>query len=477
MRSRVWTAAVVGAAVLIGSSVATQSQTAATGTKSVGRGWPLAAEAREFQAVGPNLIGFGRRGGGPNAPAPQFNGGARNGEVPPGITPLKVDIFTSKDFYKDKDLWTDKRYFRCNSGGALEGQWGGNGTEIIGPKGPATAAWGNCDRDMPRAALVSPYPFKTAQAHYEALMAEVKGKGGPTKHTYATVPGEWTGRYAGGGGFGGGGGGAAAAGPVLSGEHWFFMGKVQISTVMSLLTPEYQKRAVQEHYHQGNTNVAHWPSQYCWPEGFLRRWHQAAVREHQFIVTPELVQVMAGVARNFVTNIYVGRQFNTEGQVPRMGADVPRWYGETIGFWDGDALITWTSNIQGWKTHAAFEHSNKMQSIEIYTPNRDPGGKFLGLKHEAILYDADALVEPIRIVRHFNKLSGPDQGDPYTYIECVQTIFPVNGKATPLSPGATFNYEVPDMFGRPWAAMWEKYNEKNMEKPVNEDLFDFSKSK
>ena len=86
-----------------------------------------------------------------------FNGSARNGATPPGIEPLKIDIFTSKDFYKDRALWSDKRYFRCNSGAALEAQWGGNGIEIIGPNGPATAAWGHCDRDMPRSSLVSPY--------------------------------------------------------------------------------------------------------------------------------------------------------------------------------------------------------------------------------------------------------------------------------------------------------------------------------
>ena len=66
--------------------------------------------------------------------------------------------------------------------------------------------------------------------------------------------------------------------------------------------------------------------------------------------------------------MHVGRNFNLSGAVPRLGADVPRWLGETIGFWDGDALITWTSNIQGWFTHASWEYSSKLQTIEIFTP-------------------------------------------------------------------------------------------------------------
>src|SRR5262245_33113473 len=89
----------------------------------------------------------------------------------------------------------------------------------------------------------------------------------------------------------------------------------------------------------------------------------------QIMVTPKLVQILTSSSGNYITHIHVGRKFNTEGAVPRLGADVPRWYGETIGFWDGDALITWTSNIQGWIAHGLFEFSNKMQTIEIYTPN------------------------------------------------------------------------------------------------------------
>jgi hypothetical protein len=275
------------------------------------------------------------------------------------------------------------------------------------------------------------------------------------------VPGEWTGRY-------------MHPGRTPDNQYWFRMRHIQTPTVLSLLTDEYQTRFVQEAYHQGNTNAAQWPSSYCWPEGFMRRWHEAAVWEHHVMVTPRMVQILAGVARNFITNIHIGREFNMDGSVPRLGADVPRWYGETIGFWDEDVLITWTSNVQGWKTHAAFDHSNAMQTIEIYTPNRDADGNFLGLNHESILYDSEALVEPVRIVRNFTRLSDFDEGDPYVFVECVQTIFPVEGRATPVSPGQVIEYEVPDMYGRPWAAIWEKHFEQDMQRPDDgEDIFSF----
>ena len=153
---------------------------------------------------------------------------------------------------------------------------------------------------------------------------------------------------------------------------------------------------------------------------------------------------------------------------------MPRWYGETIGFWDGDVLITWTSNVQAWMAHSQFEFSNKMQSIEIYTPVRDAGGAITALNHEAIFYDEEALVEPIRIVRNLSRTSSLSEGDPYTYIECVQTIFPISGIATPLSPGTVTEYEVPDIYGRPWAQIWENNFENGMQKPAPaKDIFSF----
>ncbi|MES2603925.1 MAG: hypothetical protein V4603_03250 [Pseudomonadota bacterium] len=421
---------------------------------SVGRGAPLKADMNTYQLTGATM-----RRTNPGEP-PAFTGGAEPGKAPAGVEPLPIDIFTSKDFYKDQAVWSDPRYFRCNAPAALEDLWGGNRVGLIGENPPATAAWGDCSRDYPREAIVSPYKFKTAQEHYEALMAETRTRGGPTEHTYATVPGEWTGRY-------------MHPARTPGNQYWYRMRHNQVPTILSVLTPEYQTRFVQEAYHHANTNAAQWPSQYCWPEGFMRRWHEAATWEWHIMVTPKAVTMITGVARNFITTVHVGRDFNLEGAVPRLGQDVPRWYGETVGFWDKDTLVTWTSNIQGWKAHAAFEWSNKMQTIEIYSPNRDADGKFLGLNHESIFYDPEALSEPVRIVRSYVRTSDFDEGDPYVFIDCTQSMFPIDGKATPASPGQVVEFKVPDLYGRPWAKIWEENFEQDMEKPESKDIFSF----
>ena len=92
------------------------------------------------------------------------------------------------------------------------------------------------------------------------------------------------------------------------------------------------------------------------------------------------IQFISGIADNFLRQVMVGKEQHVQ--------KVLQWYGETIGFWDGTTLVTWTANIQGWTlTHSMFETSDKLETVETFKPAYDASGKFVGLDHEAIFYD------------------------------------------------------------------------------------------
>src|SRR5581483_6867450 len=162
--------------LLFQAFAANAQQVADPGFHSVGRGAPLAVslpsprmplnfgsatpqdwknlldDLQHYPFVGPMLLA--PRGAAADANTPVVKAGsAFDGAAPPWVQPLPIDIFNSKDFYKDKDLWKDPRYFRCNSPEELEMQRGAIFNATIGKDPPRTAASACSDRDYPRAGI------------------------------------------------------------------------------------------------------------------------------------------------------------------------------------------------------------------------------------------------------------------------------------------------------------------------------------
>lgn len=383
------------------------------------------------------------------APVGQLPGGGRGRGGPPvilgppdGVTPLALDMFKSKNFYKDKALWLDKRYYRCNNPRDLYNMWN---TGRIGPNPPDSASWGNCNDDWTRERILSPYPYKTAKEHYEALLAAAKAKGGPTVYSKATTP-DWDGYY-------------QRDGQADRGSEWTW-GAAQAPVVLSLLTPEYQKRMVQSMYHEAVSNSPQWNASFCYPEGFIRWWSQPSqAGNFQLTMTTWQVQFLSGIADNFLRQALIGKEQHVQ--------KVPQWYGETIAFWDGTTLVMWTANVQAWTlSHAMFETSDKMETVETFKPAYDAAGKFVGLDHETIFYDPDVFVAPVRGSFRFRRVATTDDANRrYTFIECLSNIVNVDGRPKQLTNG---DPRYVDYYGRPWAKNWEKYIEAGWDKPQDE---------
>jgi hypothetical protein len=315
-------------------------------------------------------------------------------------------LFTTSDYRQDRDRWTDPAYFNYYSA-----------REVINLHRTGTAKRGSGADEKN---IFTPYAFKTSWEHFQAWRQKA---GGGTKHTVATLP-DWDGHWQGDGGWLG--------------------GNIQVSTVAAALTPDYREYYVQQTKAEAEGR-AWWPSAFCLPDGFIRGIQGA----EQFVGRPAQVMVITSTLLQTETQI---RWIYTDGREhPPEDEQYPRWMGESIGFWDGNALVVHTNQIRRWTAarSAMFEWSEQLSTVERY---ERMGDTIVG---EITLYDPEAFLRPLHVRMRFtlnkNPRSGPayntctDSDGPSTNVYVDEAGF--LAQKVPGQPGY-WNPNEP----RPWAA-------------------------
>jgi len=269
------------------------------------------------------------------------------------------------------------------------------------------------------------------QESYQAWLAMKKKAGGGTKYTrvtYAKMP-DWSGVWTRVGGFNWNsppvvnqestGIGPEAAQAMLKACSSFpCKGWVEAD-----LTPEYAQR-----FRQKMTALAHgfeWDQlSDCLPSGYPRFLLNPFYRE--FTVTPTetwLSQETQGEYRRIYTD---GRGHVSEDDGHAL------WEGDSIGFWDGDALVVHTIRMRAEELQrnmpAVSEDVSTVERIRMIDPNT--------LEDDATIYDPKALRKPWRGVHHYIRVTAPvARLDMWSCAENNNVVMTENGGSTFILPG------------------------------------------
>jgi len=228
----------------------------------------------------------------------------------------------------------------------------------------------------PLQVVAPPKVFATSDEHFKFLRDQAKGG---TKHTLTSVP-RWDGLW------------------VTAGNTHMnifidppgFTGKVKAG----VLTAPYEK-AYRERWRQQQElgEVQYDRLTHCEPPGYPR--FLLEPYSHEFINLPgESYQI-----NDFgpsIRRVYIGQEhknvFGTHS-----------WYGDTIGFWDGNKLVTHTqyllpADFTRWSPMT----SNQFESVEIWELKRYPGD-VERLEVQVTFYDRHAFVKPVDAVYAFRR--------------------------------------------------------------------------
>jgi hypothetical protein len=256
-----------------------------------------------------------------------------------------------------------------------------------------------------------PREFKTSEEHYAYLLAQAKGG---TKHTFETLP-RWDGLW------------QTAGNTMMDAfvDAPGFSGKVRDG----VLTPAYEVAYKERWRQQVEDGQVHYDRlTHCEPQGYPR-WLLEPYT-HEFVNLPQESYLINDFASS-VRRVYIGQEHkNVTG--------THSWYGDTIGFWDGDKLVTNTVDLLPADfTRWAPMTSNQFESVEVWELKHYPDG-IERLEVQVTFYDSFAFTKPVNAVYAFRRATAlEDAGYRVVHWECEGT-----NNAYRTSDGGT-DYRLP----------------------------------
>lgn len=245
--------------------------------------------------------------------------------------------------------------------------------------------------------------YASAAEHYAALKAQAKGG---TRHTYATLP-DWSGVWTQAGGLGYG----RPTPAPLNAEYRARYDKVQADVAKGI---EYDRLST------------------CLPSG-MPRWVSEPYNK-EFYPMPDRV-ILSQEFMNETRRVYTdGRAHTPDDEI------YPTWLGDSIGFWNKDVLVIWTTGTKaGEYQRNEPEYSDQTQTIEQWR-KVDPDT----IEIQMSVYDPVTLTRPWHVAKLYRRNKAPDQR--IRYWECEETnnvVRTADGGTTHILPGEP-GYNDPD---------------------------------
>jgi hypothetical protein len=250
------------------------------------------------------------------------------------------------------------------------------------------------------AVVPPPARFSSAEEHYNALFKKANGG---TRQSVSSLP-DWSGIW-------------QSGIATMSMNH----------PVDAPLSPVYraryeekqrQEREVGEVYYDRLTHCE--PSAY--PRWLVEPYHK------EFALAPHqawLMQEFMNETRRVFTD---GRSHATpEGHT---------WLGDSIGFWDGDKLVVWTTAVKAADYLRGYpDNSAELEGIEVWQRVRGQNGQPDRIVVQATMYDPVGLTAPWNVSMSYVKA---DYQHRIRYWDCALTsndVIGADGRTTTVLPG------------------------------------------